>query len=65
MQNNEKSTKSDLYTELYTLSTGFLCKLWRIIMVTCGTSVLFSSSKNAKIDKKIKKTIDNYNFKKM
>ncbi len=34
-------------------------------MVTCGTSVLLSSSKNAKIDKKIKKTIDNYNFKKM
>ena len=33
-QNDRKSTKTYLYTDLCTLSTAFLCKLRGIIMVT-------------------------------
>lgn len=47
-ENDEKSRKTDLYTELFTLSTGFLCKSVRNIMVTTGTFVLCSSDKNKK-----------------
>ena len=48
---NEKAheiERNDLYTKLYTLSTGFLHKKGGKVMVTIGTFVLFKTNKNAK-----------------
>ena len=44
----KKAEKMELYTKLYTLSTGFLHKKGGKVMATIGTFVLFKTNKNAK-----------------
>lgn len=55
IQKTAKSTKNDLYTDLCTISTGFLCKSQWFVMVTLGTFVLYSSNKNANSQKRCRK----------
>ena len=54
-KNGEKSRKIDLYTELFTLSTGILCKSVKNIMVTEGTFVLWSSDKKLPLKRSFEK----------